>query len=95
MAKRALIALSVVSCVLLLSSPASASAGSFSAPVLLPGERGTDWRFAVNERGEAVTARASPKGALLYEPGHTTAIGTPIEVAAPAVINPGNCRLSR
>jgi hypothetical protein len=78
-----LIALSVVSCVLLLSSPASASAGSFSAPVLLPGERGTDWRFAVNERGEAVTARASPKGALLYEPGHTTAIGTPIEVAAP------------
>jgi hypothetical protein len=83
MARRALIALAVPLWALAAMLPAPAFAGSFSAPVRLPGTQGTEWRFAVNDRGEAVGVRGSEKGALFYALEATGGLGSPIEIGIP------------
>jgi hypothetical protein len=85
MVKRILVsgALAVPLCTLAAMLPAPALAGSFSAPVRLPGGQGTEWRFAVNDRGEAVGVRGSEKGALFYALGAAGGLGSPVEIGIP------------
>ncbi len=85
MAKRTLVpvALAVPLCTLAAMLPAPALAGSFSAPVRLPGGQDNEWRFAVNDRGEAVGVRGSEKGALFYALEATGALGSPTEIGIP------------
>lgn len=63
--------------------PAPALAGSFSEPVRLPGSQDTEWRFAVNDRGEAVGVHGSEKGALFYALEATGGLGSPTEIGIP------------
>ena len=85
MAKRTLVpvALAVPLCTLAAMLPAPALAGSFSDPVRLPGGQDTEWRFAVNNRGEAVGVRGSEKGALFYALEATGGLGSPTEIGIP------------
>jgi len=85
MAKRTLVpvALAVPLCILAAMLPAVALAGSFSEPIRLPGGQDTEWRFAVNDRGEAVGVRGSEKGALFYVLEATGGLGSPTEIGIP------------
>ncbi len=49
-------------------APATAAAGHFSKPVRLP-TKDEEWRFAVNNQGEAVGVHGSTKGAVVVQLG--------------------------
>jgi hypothetical protein len=85
MTKRTLVpvALAIPLCTLAAMLPAPALAGSFSAPVGLPGSQDTEWHFAVNDRGEAVGVHGSEKGALFYALQATGGLGSPTEIEIP------------
>jgi hypothetical protein len=85
MAKRTLVpvALVVPLCILAAMLPAPALAGSFSAPVRLPGGQDTEWHFAVNDRGEVVGVHSSEKGALFYALETDGGLGSPTEIVIP------------
>jgi hypothetical protein len=86
MARRAPLFLLTATFTAFIASASSALAGTFSAPIALPGPT-EGWHFAVNDHGEGGAVRGSELGATFYSLTSGGSLGSPVAIAIPGKLS--------